>query len=178
MALSPRAVLGVALPLAVAAGAFLLGKAYIAPGVDLDAMARGTIGPATWPKAMLYCAAAAAALLAFLKLLELLALRSPREAEAAGEEYHEGRSIGAIALILAYGAAIPLVGIALATPFFIAGWLLLGGLRGPLLIGLTSILGTIGVLYFFVKLSLMPLDRGKGVFEQATVALYRLLGIY
>jgi len=29
-----------------------------------------------------------------------------------------------------------------------------------------------------VKVSLLPLDRGKGVFEQATVAIYRLLGIY
>jgi putative tricarboxylic transport membrane protein len=45
-------------------------------------------------------------------------------------------------------------------------------------VGLISVLGTIGILYFFVKLSAMPLDRGKGAFEQATVALYRLLGIY
>jgi hypothetical protein len=29
-----------------------------------------------------------------------------------------------------------------------------------------------------VKVSLLPLDRGQGAFEQATVALYRLLGIY
>ena len=178
MVFSPRAALGLALPLAVAVGAFLLGKAYIAPGVDLDAMARGIVGPATWPKAMLYCAAAAAALLALVRLLELLALRSPRESAAGKDEYHEARSIGAIALLVGYGVAIPLVGIAWATPIFLAGWLLLGGLRRPLLIGLTSILGTLGILYFFVKVSLMPLDRGKGVFEQATVALYRLLGIY
>ena len=75
-------------------------------------------------------------------------------------------------------AAIPLIGIAWATPVFIAGWLLLGGVRKPLVVGLVSILGSVGTLYFFVKLSQMPLDRGKGVFEQATVALYRLLGIY
>jgi len=107
----------------------------------------------------------------------LLSLREARAPEP-GEDYHEGRSIGAIALLVAYGIAIPLVGIAWATPVFIAGWLLLGGVRKPLQVGLISILGTVGVLYFFVKLSLMPLDRGKGVFEQATVALYRLLGIY
>lgn len=176
MAFPPRAALGIALPLAAAAGAGVLAGAFIAPGVDLDAMTRGVVGPATWPRAMLYCAAGAAALLAFLRLLEALALR-PRTAGGEGE-YHEGRSLGAIALLVGYGAAIPMVGIAWATPPFIAGWLLLGGLRRPLLVGLTSILGTLGVLYFFVKLSLMPLDRGKGVFEQATVALYRLLGIY
>ena len=178
MAFSPRAALGLALPVATAAGCCALALAYVAPGVDLSAMARGVVGPASWPKAMLLSAGAAAALLAFLKLLELLALRAPREVDVAGDDYHEARSIGAIALVLAYGAAIPFVGIAWATPLFIAGWLLLGGLRAPLLIGLTSILGTLGLLYFFVKLSLMPLDRGKGVFEQASVALYRLLGIY
>lgn len=178
MVASPRAALGIALPLAAAALTCVLAVYWVAPGVDLAAMTRGLVGPATWPKAMLLCAAAAAALLALLRFLELLALRSPREADGGGDEYHEGRSIGAIALVLAYGAAMPLVGIACATPLFIAGWLLLGGLRGPLLIGLTSVLGTIGVLYFFVKLSAMPLDRGKGVFEQASVALYRLLGIY
>jgi len=140
-------------------------------------MARGVVGPATWPKAMLLCAAAAAALLALVRLLEASALRKP-PATDDGTDYHEGRSIGAVALLLGYGIAIPLVGIAWSTPVFIAGWLLLGGIRKPLTVGLVSILGTIGVLYFFVKLSVMPLDRGKGAFEQATVALYRLLGIY
>jgi len=178
MAVSPRAALGVIWPLAAAVGCCVLALAYVAPGVDLGAMARGVVGPATWPKAMLLCAAAAATLLAFGRLLELFAPRSSSAPAADADEYHEARSIGALALLLGYGVAIPLVGFAWATPVFIAGWLLLGGLRRPLLVGLTSILGTLGILYFFVKVSLMPLDRGKGIFEQATVALYRLLGIY
>jgi len=177
VAVSPRAALGVILPLAAAAGSVWLALFHVAPGVDLAAMARGVVGPATWPKAMLLCAAAAAALLALVRLLEASALRKP-PATDDGTDYHEGRSIGAVALLLGYGIAIPLVGIAWSTPVFIAGWLLLGGIRKPLTVGLVSILGTIGVLYFFVKLSVMPLDRGKGAFEQATVALYRLLGIY
>jgi putative tricarboxylic transport membrane protein len=177
MAVTPRAVLRVALPLASAVGCVVVALSYVAPGVDFAAMARGVVTPATWPKAMLLSAAAAAALLALVNLLELLALRDS-SAAAPAEEYHEGRSIGAIGLLVGYGIAIPLVGIAWATPAFIAGWLVLGGIRKPLTVSLVSILGSIGVLYFFVKLSLMPLDRGKGVFEQATVALYRLLGIY
>jgi putative tricarboxylic transport membrane protein len=177
MAVAPRAVLRVALPLATAAACVVIALFRIAPGVDFASMARGVVTPATWPKAMLLSAAAAAALLALVNLLELLSLREPRAA-APPEEYHEGRSIGSIALLLAYGISIPFIGIAWATPVFIAGWLVLGGIRKPLTVSLISILGTIGVLYFFVKLSLMPLDRGKGVFEQATVALYRLLGIY
>ena len=180
MAVDPRAALSVFLLLAGAAGATVLALLYVAPGVDLAAMARGMVGPATWPKAMLLLAAAAATLLALVRIVEIVEMLGPRKAQAAASEvdYHEGRSLGALALLVAYGASIPLVGFALATPVFIAGWLLIGGLRKPLLIGLTALLGTAGVLYFFVKLSLMPLDRGKGVFEQATVALYRLLGIY
>ena len=177
MAVSPRAVLRIALPLAAAVVCVVIALSYVAPGVNFAAMARGVVSPVTWPKAMLLCAAAAAALLALVHLLELLSLREQRPPEK-GEDYHEARSIGAIALLLAYGIVIPFVGIAWATPVFIAGWLLLGGVRKPLTVGLVSILGTIGMLYFFVKLSLMPLDRGKGAFEQATVALYRLLGIY
>jgi putative tricarboxylic transport membrane protein len=176
MAVTPRAVLRVALPLATAVGCVVVALSYVAPGVDFAAMARGVVTPATWPKAMLLSAATAAALLTLVNLLELLALREPRA--APGEEYHEARSIGAIGLLVAYGIAIPLIGIAWATPVFIAGWLLLGGVRKPLVVGLVSILGSVGTLYFFVKLSQMPLDRGKGVFEQATVALYRVLGIY
>ena len=177
MAVSPRAVLKVVLPLATAVACAVIALFYVAPGVDLTAMARGVVSPVTWPKAMLLCAATAAALLALVHLLELLSLRELRPPEQ-GEDYHEARSIGAVALLVAYGIAIPLVGIAWATPVFIAGWLLLGGVRKPVSVGLISVLGTVGVLYFFVKLSQMPLERGKGVFEQATVALYRVLGIY
>jgi putative tricarboxylic transport membrane protein len=178
MAISVRAALGIAAPVALAAGAFVLAAAFVAPGVDVAAMTRGVVGPATWPKTMLYCAAAAAGLLALVRLLEARA-NARRGAAAAGEGgYHEGRSLGAIALLLAYGFALPFVGIAWATLAFIAAWLVLGGLRRPLLVSLVSVLGTLGVLYLFVKVSLMPLDRGTGAFEQATVTLYRLLGIY
>jgi putative tricarboxylic transport membrane protein len=178
MANSVRAALGIALPLALAAGICVLAAAFVAPGVDLAAMTRGVIGPATWPKAMLYCAAAAAALLALAKLLEARTEASLEPPAATESEYHEGRSLGAIALVLAYGFALPLAGIAWATLAFIVAWLLLSGVRRPLFTALVSVFGTLGVLYLFVKVSLMPLDRGAGVFEQATIVLYRLLGIY
>ena len=177
MAVATRAILRVVTPLAAAAACVVVALFYVAPGVNFAAMARGIVSPVTWPKAMLLAAAAAGGLLALVNLLELLSLRKPSPAEP-GEDYHEGRSIGAVALLVAYGVAIPFIGIAWSTPLFIAGWLLLGGIRQPAKVGLISVLGTVSILYFFVKLSAMPLDRGKGAFEQATLALYRLLGIY
>ena len=177
MAVTARAILRVGMPLAAAAACVVVALFYVAPGVNFASMARGIVSPVTWPKAMLLAAAAAGFLLAFVNLLELLSLREP-SAGGPGEDYHEGRSIGAVVLLIAYGIAIPFIGIAWATPAFIAGWLLLGGIRQPAKVGFISVLGTIAILYFFVKLSAMPLDRGRGVFEQASVALYRLLGIY
>jgi putative tricarboxylic transport membrane protein len=171
-----RAALGIALPLVVAAAACMLAAAFVAPGVDVASMARGVIGPATWPKTMLYLTAAAAALLAVFRLFEA---RTAGAARKGGENaYHEGRSLAAIGLVLAYGCAIPLAGIAWATLAFIPAWLLLNGVRRPLFVTLVSVLGTVGVLYLFVRVSLMPLERGTGAFEQATVTLYRLLRIY
>lgn len=170
-----RSVLGVVLPLAAAAALAGTALLWIAPGANVAALARGAIGPTTWPKAMLLAAAASALLIA---LARLLSARLPVSSEKESIDYNEARSLGAIALVIGYGAAIPFLGMAWATPLFIAGWLVLGGLRRALPIALISILGTIAMLYFFVKLSTMPLDRGKGLFEQATVALYRLLGIY
>jgi putative tricarboxylic transport membrane protein len=166
-----------ALPLAAAAAALVLARWFIAPGVDLDGMARGVAGPGSWPKLMLYGAAACLVAVFVRNLLELRRAAPPRAA-ADTPAYNDAKLFGGMALLVAYGAGITAVGIAWATLLFLAGWLLLSGLRRPLPVGLVSVLGTAGILYLFVKLCLMPLDRGKGVFEGATIALYRVLGIY
>ena len=166
--------------------AVVVARYYIAPGVDLEGMSRGIAGPGTWPKVVLYGAAVCAALL-FGRTVTALwrsgggaALGKPRDAEDGGgtEEHDDVRLAIGIALIVAYGLAIGLIGMAWATMAFVAAWLVLGGLRRPLTVVLVSTLGTAAILYLFVKISLMPLDRGQGIFEQATIALYRILGIY
>lgn len=166
-----------AAPLGAALAAAIIATRFIAPGVDLDGIARGLAGPATWPKTMLYCAAATA-LVIFLRGLYL----SRRPAEPAREQaapgYDDAKLISGIVLLVAYGFGITQIGMAWATAAFIAAWLLLSGLRRPLPVVLVSVLGTAAILYVFVKVSLMPLDRGHGVFEEATIVLYRLLGIY
>ena len=83
-----------------------------------------------------------------------------------------------IVLVLAYGFSLPILGFPLATFVYLVLWLPLGGERAPLRVGLTALVGTTVLLYRFVKLALMPLDRGVGAIGEATVALYRLLGIY
>lgn len=83
-----------------------------------------------------------------------------------------------IALTLLYGFMIPVIGYPLATLSYIVLWLLLGGIRKPVLISVTALVGTIFLLYMFVKLALMPLDRGQGAFGELTITIYRMLHIY
>lgn len=168
-----------AIPLAAAVGLWLLGAYFIAPGVDTAAISRGLISAVTWPKFMLCSAALCAAALFVRELRAVLATPSqPDPAEEPGAGYHEVRSLLGIALLAAYALAIPVAGIAWTTLVFIAAWLVLGGMRRPVVVLAVSGIGTAALLYLFVKVSLMPLDRGQGVFEQATVTLYRVLRIY
>ena len=172
MPMTPANALRVAAPLCAALAAAIVARYFIARGVDVDGMARGLAGPATWPKTMLYCAAACAALIGLRSLYR-------RQTEPPlGSRYDDTKLLAGIALLVLYGFGITQIGMAWATAAFIAAWLLISGLRRPLPVLLVSTLGTIAILYVFVKISLMPLDRGRGVFEQATILLYQLLGIY
>ncbi|HET7876409.1 MAG TPA: tripartite tricarboxylate transporter TctB family protein [Methylomirabilota bacterium] len=83
-----------------------------------------------------------------------------------------------IALIILYVLAAPVLGFALATAGFIVGFLLLCGLRSPLGLAANTLVGTVGLLYLFVKIVYLPLPKGDGPFEAVTLALYRLLRIF
>ena len=181
MPLGSAALCRLAFPAVIAAGAWIVARHFLAPGVDVEAMTRGIAGPTTWPKVMLYCVAACAVLLFCARLREVLGGEAEALANTPGggdTTHHERKAVAGIVLVVVYGLAIPGAGFALSTALFIAAWLLLGGVRKPAVIGLTSVVGTAALLYLFVKVSLLPLDRGQGAFEQATVAIYRLLGIY
>lgn len=158
-----------------------------------DAMARGIAGPITWPRFMLY------AVMFFAVVWLLLDLRlvlheykmhkhhpaSPSsgnivQRNAGVEDAKESNIkiwIGLVIIIL-YGFLIPILGFTIATLLYIVVWLLLGGIRKPVLIFLVTVLGTVAMLFIFVKLALMPLDRGQGVFGEITLAIYRFLQFF
>src|SRR6185503_2363073 len=91
--------------------------------------------------------------------------------------YDRWKAVIGITILVSYGAAIPIVGFALATLIFFAVWLWLGGVRRPVTVGLVSVLGTLALLYLFAGLSKMPLDRGIDGFDALTVGLYRVIRI-
>ena len=84
----------------------------------------------------------------------------------------------AISMIVLYVALAPWLGFALVTAGFIAAFMVLAGARSPATVGLGAVAGTVGLLYFFVKLVYLPLPKGDGVFETVTLALYRGLRIF
>jgi putative tricarboxylic transport membrane protein len=167
------------MPVSCLAGGLLL------PSMILDASrtfrARG-LGPAAWPEFML---ALIAALSVVWIIQEVISWRSGlRHQAAAGsiesveEDYDYRKAVISMVLVVGYGWALPLVGFALATAIFIAAICLLGGLRRALVIVPVSIVGTAALLWVFMGLALMPLNRGEGAFGRFSLAVLRGLGIY
>ena len=83
-----------------------------------------------------------------------------------------------MALILLYVLAAPVTGFPLATVGFVAGFMWVSGARSAAGIAAGAVLGTVGLLYLFVKVVYLPLPKGDGPFEAVTLALYRLLRIF
>ena len=142
----------------------------------LDAMVpRGQLGPGFWPRLDLSGLAVAC----------LLKLREERRAGKGGTESSEvlprvsaSRLALGMACILAYVIAAPLVGFPLATAAFIVAFMVVAGGRGVPGIVATAVLGTVILLYTFIKLVYLPFPKGAGPFERVTLALYRALGIF
>lgn len=140
----------------------------------LDAMVpRGQLGPGFWPRLVLIGLAVAC----------LLKFREERRAGAAAAPGLLPRVSGSrlalgMACILGYVIAAPRLGFALATAAFIAAFMVVAGARRVPGIVATALLGTVILLYTFIKLVYLPFPKGDGPFERVTLALYRALGIF
>lgn len=179
---APRRIgLGHLMPAAIAAG--VLGMALVLPGYVLRPGTRPVpqgLGPEAWPLGII---AILAVLAALWTAREIWAVSGPGRrsllVEAQEEEgYSHGRAIAGLVLIVAYGVLIPVTGFSLTTAVFIAIWCRFGGIVSPLAIVGVSLIGTAGLLWVFMGLALMPLSRGLGVFDDLSIVLLRLLGIY
>jgi hypothetical protein len=142
----------------------------------LDVMARG-LGPGFWPRAALI----GLGLACVAKLVEEVqrgragTLVAPRDTSAP---ISRGTLAGGIALIVGYVLLTPHAGFALTTALFIAAFLLLCGARSVPGIVANVAIGTVGLLYLFVKLVYLPLPKGDGPFEALTLGLYRALRLF
>jgi hypothetical protein len=152
----------------------------------LDDVARDPqLGPGFWPRLVL----AGLALACGAKLGEEWRRRRWRAKPGHGRvepastvdgrrEVSGRRLAAAVAAIVLYVLVTPTTGFALATAAFIVAFMWLAGARSTSLLAGSAVLGTVGLLYLFVKLVYLPLPKGDGPLEAVTLGLYRLLRIF
>ncbi len=153
-------------------------------GEILRIQPKGQLGPDFWPKVVLGCLITFSLLKGILALREIKGGQSSTEGvvvnnrEAEPGERNRKRLVGGIILVLAYAYFTELIGFPLANFLFLLTFMALGGVRKARWLLTLPTLATFGFLYFFVKAVYIPLPRGDGIFEDLTIALYRLLRIF
>ena len=161
------AAIGPLLGIVVAAVLFLLTRGF-------DELAReGQLGPGFWPRLAL----AGLALGSVAKLVDDWH-RAHRPGRPERADLSRSTLLAGIALIVLYVVGAGSLGFPLATALFIAAFMWLCGARAPLGIVANAVVGTVVLLYAFVRLVYLPLPKGDGPFEAVTLALYRALGIF
>lgn len=157
---------------------FVLGVyLFIKAGEIPQFQQKGQIGPDLWPRLIL------GGLIALSLLKGILALpRTGRSAGPVREEEKVSRDwrklAAGIFLVVGYVLVTTLLGFPLANLLFLFAFMYVGGERKPLVLLLLPALGTIGLLYLFVKVVYLPLPRGIWIFDDLTIALFRLLRIF
>lgn len=173
-------ILRAAVPALILAAALVLPGYILPPGAAALLGDTGGAGPTLWPRVMLALAAVCAAV--WLLRIVWTGLRAPRLAESRPEAeaspYNRVLAWSGLVIVFVYGAAIQYLGFAIATLAFLLVWFTLGGVRRPLTVGPVAVLGTLVLLWVFVALAQMPLDRGRGAFTAATDEIYDVIGIY
>lgn len=134
----------------------------------------GQLGPDFWPRLVLVGLMAAC----ILKILEVARGKGAGPEAAALAPLSRPKLVGGMAFVLAYPALAPLLGFPLTNFFFLLAFMRLAGTRRPLPLLVTALLGTVALLYLFVKVVYLPLPKGAGVMEDFTIFLYRLLRIF
>ncbi len=168
-------------------GGVLVSVALLLDTRGFDHVARGgQLGPGFWPRLVL----AGLGLTCLVKsIAEWRRQRAPDSLEPAMvdvraieadrlPELSRRKLATAIGLIVLYVLAAPSVGFAPATAAFIATFMYLCGTRSVTVLAANAVVGTILLLYLFVKLVYLPLPKGEGLFEAASLTLYRALGIF
>lgn len=158
--------------LLIAAAAVLWVAAADIPVVPVP----GQLGPDFWPRLGVSGLALASAV-KVVQVLRAAAHGRRGEADVARAPLHLGRLAGAAGCLVLYALLVPLVGFPLATLAFLVAFMQVGGYGRPVAATAWSLALTVGLLYLFVKVVYLPLPRGQGPFHDATLALYRVLGL-
>ncbi|ODS97150.1 MAG: hypothetical protein ABS56_10115 [Lautropia sp. SCN 69-89] len=102
-------------------------------------------------------------------------------AQATGQQpaqlEYPGRLLAGIAVIGAFALGVDWLGFFLATALFLAAFMLIGGLRRPLLACAIALAGSFALIVIFMRVAYISLPLGVGPFREISLALLRLLGV-
>jgi hypothetical protein len=137
----------------------------------------GQLGPAFWPKMILILLMVSCG----IKAGEILMAQRRGELKITEEEPPKAVNtlkLGAmIAMIIAVVLSMEAIGFPLANFLFLLLFMRIAGLRKEFSLVSTSVLGTVLLLYVFVKVVYLPLPKGQWFFADLTIFLYRVLYI-
>jgi putative tricarboxylic transport membrane protein len=148
---------------------------YLYAQLNIGPTPAGQLGPAFWPKMCLLSITLAAA----FKLFEVLKQRrQPAKAAAEALKAMDNRKLALmIAMIVLVVPAIGFLGFPISSVLFFWLFMRLAGEKKRVRMLLISVLGTIALLYLFVKVVYIPLPRGDWIFDDITLFIYRVLFI-
>ncbi len=148
---------------------------FLAGRID-EAPIPGQLGPAFWPRAILLflmvscCIKAGETAVVWKKEMK----KSLDERRPAADYL---KLFGMIGLIIGVVVAMDVLGFLIANLLFLILFMRLAGLKKKFPLLLTSVLGTLFLLYLFIKVVYLPLPKGYWFFYDLSVYLYRLLHI-
>jgi putative tricarboxylic transport membrane protein len=148
----------------------------LAGSIDENPMP-GQVGPAFWPRVILVLLMASCVLKAFEAYLAFGQGLAEMGVESAPPDINVSKLIVMIILILAVVPGMEILGFALANFIFLILFIRIAGMRKLPSLIVTSLLGTIFLLYLFGKVVYLPLPKGEWIFNDLTIFIYRLLYI-
>jgi putative tricarboxylic transport membrane protein len=80
-------------------------------------------------------------------------------------------------MTVAYVYLIGIIGFALCTFFYLAGFMYAGRFRRHVMIWVSSLVGTVFLVFLFIKVVYVSLPTGIPPFEGLTLMIYSLLGV-
>jgi len=135
------------------------------------------LGAAFWPRMMLIFLMGACGIKAGEILLARRRGRVEESATGVRSEVNVPKLAAMIAMVIAGVFFMDVIGFPLSNFIFLLLFMRIAGLRKKVPLLLTSILGTVFLLYLFVKIVYLPLPKGQWFFDDLTIFLYRLLHI-
>jgi len=137
----------------------------------------GQLGAFFWPKAILILLMLSCA----FKVLESFKGIGKGVADTGLEEQapevNTGKLILMIVVLLAAVVCMETIGFSLCNFIFLLVFMRIAGLKKKTHLLLISLLGTVLLLYLFVKVVYLPLPKGQWFFSDFTIFLYRVLHI-